>query len=242
MRRLLLTIAFVLAAAPVIAAPAPVNVSDAGATNSSGSNTLSWSFDAVSGGCANCAMLVTILSDQTVDDLIGCNYNSVAMTVLDKANVGWRWIYTLGLTSPSSGSNNIDCTASATHLLSGQAISYSGVGSFGAHASQGGFGTNVTGSITTSTANSWVFLAAGAPDVTTWAGITNATIRNFYVTNNSPALFDNNTAIAAGSYSMTVSTGQATDLAIVMVELVPSGGGGGTPAKRVLTLGVGAPE
>ncbi len=241
MRRLLLTLALLAAPTVVMAAPAPVNVTDAGATNSSATNTLSWSFDAVSGGCANCAALITILGDQTTDDLIGCNYNSVATTLIDKANVGWRWIYTLGVLAPASGAHNIDCTASATHLLSGVAISYSGVGSFGAHASQGGFGTNVSGTITTSQANSWVFLAASSPDVTTWAGITNATFRNVYSVNNSPALFDNNTAIAAGSYTMTVTTGQATDLGIVMVELVPSGGGGGTPAKRVLTLGVGVP-
>lgn len=244
MKRFLLTLAFVLSAAPALAAIAPVTTNDAGTYNAAATTSITWAFNAVGGGCANCAMLVQVLGDQTTDDLQGATYNGTAMTFLDKTNAGWRWTYTFGMLAPPSGSNDIVVTASSIHQLAGIAISYSGVGSFGAHAGGlGGNGLNVTGTLTTLAANSWVYLGGVAPDVTTWAGVTNATIRNYFVTTSGPALFDNNAAVAVQAYSMTVTTGQTTDLAIVMVELEDAGGGGGgATAKRTLTLGVGVPE
>lgn len=213
---------------------------NAGGENDGASTTVTWNFDAVGAGCTNCALLVQILGSNVVDDVTGATFNGTAMTLLNSAFVGWRYTYTYGLLNPASGNNAIVVTASGAHLLAGIAISYSGVSAFGATNSITG-ASSLTGSVTTTAANSRVFLGGISESATGWTGVTNATLRGTFATYVSPALFDNNADIASpGSYSMTVNSG-AVDIAMVMVELKVAGGGGGTPTSSggLLLRGVG---
>jgi hypothetical protein len=244
MRRLLLTLVFACWASPAWAAIAVVTTGNNGNDNGGTTTSVTSSFDAVGAGCANCALVVQLEGDTTTDDVTGCTYNGTAMTFQNKAYAGGagRWTYTYGLISPAGGgAHDIVCSASSTHYLFLTAISYSGVSGFGATATATVLSTDqITGTITTTTNNSWVYAGVSSSGAFPWAGVTNAVFRGNYAPFDSPAIFDNNIAIAAGGYSMTVDDGPASDQAMVLVELLSAaGGGGGGTSKGLTTLGVG---
>lgn len=230
-------------AVDVSAAIATNTVTSNGASNGGSTNTVSWSFNAVGEGCANCALLVQVEGSNVVDDVTGATYNGVAMTLIDKGTVGFRYTYVFGLQNPASGSNTVQVTASSTHLLIGVAISYSGVGGFGASSVTTG-ASPLTGNLTTTQANSWVYAGVLSEFVPGWSGVTNATFRVQSSVTAAVAIFDNNAAVVSpGSYSMTISNGGATSFVMIMVELFAAGGGGGgTSSGGLLLLGVGGDE
>lgn len=239
-KRVLLPLALVCVLVAVLQAAVAVNTSgNNGAGNASASNTVTWNFDAVGAGCTNCALLVQVLGSNAVDDVTSVTYAGTNAPIVARSGLGWRYNYSACLINPASGSNAIVVTSTSTHLLAGVAVSYSGVSACGATSNQVTTGTSITGSITTTTANSWVFAGAVSDGATTWSGTTNATLRGIYTGNTNPAVFDNNTAIAAGSYSMTISAGGSGDIGLVMVELIPAGGATPTPNNGMLLRGVG---
>ncbi len=243
MRAAWMLLIVLLLGSPTFAAVAVNVTGDNGADNGGTTTSVTWNFDPVGAGCTDCALLVQLEGDTATDDVTGCTFNGTAMTFQNKASAGGagRYTYTYGLLSPASGSHAIVCSASSSHYLFGVAISYSGVSSFGATSTTTVNGTDqVTGNITVTTANSWVYAGVSSSDTSFWTGITNATLRGQYAPFNSPAIFDSNTAVSAGSYSMTTDDGPSADQAMVQVELIAAAGGGGGSAPNGLMLrGVG---
>lgn len=227
------------------AAVATCNVANNGNSNGGTTSSVSGTFDAQNGcGASNYALLVLIEGDTGNDDVTGCTYNGTGMTLLGHAYAGGggRHLQLHGLLGPASGSNTVSCSASASHYLFYTAASYSGVMAFGTSTTTSvNANAQLTGTITVSTANSWVVAGCAGSDVSTWTGVTNAVVRTQYVPFSSPVIFDNNTAASVGSYSMTVNSGNAGDIGMIMVELkaTSGGGGGGGTYRGLLTTGVG---
>lgn len=157
------------------------------------------------------------------DIVTGVTYNGVAMTQLAKfgpADVNIE-MYIYGLLNPTSGTNNIVISASASCNLYAENVSYTGVQRSGlpdASKTQGATASPDTTTLTTIADNSWTVLFARASGASL-AASTGSTLR--HITDGDNGIFDSNGAITpAGSHSMTF-TGAAGNCYSIMISLAP---------------------
>lgn len=164
----------------------------------------------------------------TADTITGVTYNSVAMTLIDKKQMGAdRFFYLWYLVAPATGANNIVATSSNSQILRAASASYTGASQTGvpdASTTNNVEGTlSITTSVTTVADNSWLVMVArnsGAEDITAGAS---TTLRTLIDPDTSEAIFDSNAAkTPAGSHSL-VATKTATnrDWITVMASFAP---------------------
>jgi hypothetical protein len=199
-------------------------------------------------------LVVAVIGDvgAGAEDVTGCTYDGVAMTLADKISdtLIARFGYVFYLVNPASGANNVVASCTGSHFLAAGAASYTGVNQAGNPEvinktfSNADADASLTTSITPLTADSWVVLgglgfdgSGGAPS----AG-TGATRRTYESSFGLWAIYDSNGPQPASSYSMTWSYGQgagSADLGSIMLAIAPTGGGGGVtrdPAQGALSL------
>jgi hypothetical protein len=91
---------------------------DGGATTAT---SLTFAFNNVAGNI----LFVGFLGDASTDDITGVTYNSVALTPINKIQ-GRRWTYLYVLSNPATTTNNVVISCTASHYITGGALSYSG--------------------------------------------------------------------------------------------------------------------
>lgn len=195
-------------------------------------------------------LIVGVGSRTGGDQVTGCSYNGVAMTLVAKFNstAASTWLYIYKLATPATGGNNISVTHSGSADLRIAAVSYSGAGDIEASSTGTASSTSWTGSITTITDNAWVG-AFVMNDATDNAATSPAVMRTpAFPTGsdgNGPGFMDLNAAqTPPGSKSIggsLVGGGSATFGWIAFSIVPPGGGGGPTPTQQTLTMmGVGS--
>lgn len=168
----------------------------------------------------------------------GVTYGGVALT-----STGTR-VYEAGgddyfelwyLINPASGANNVVFSRSASGVVGGSSVSYSGAKQSGQpDAYYGAFqsaGTTHTGTVTTVADNCWAVMLCRARDTgvsTAGSGTTRRTNTNGHI-----QLFDGNSPkTPAGSYSLNAST-SSEPAVIIMASFAPSTGGSPTFIPRI---------
>ncbi len=213
-----------------------------GADNGGSTSSVSWSLNATAScGASDYMLFVALTGDTSTDDVSGCTFAAVSMTLVGKAQAtGGRWHYLFKLASPTSGSQTIACSAGSSHWLFGTAASFSGVGSTGATATDATSSVqpSLTEPLTTTQDNSIVIASGeGSTGVTT---PTDATIRGSYAPFGSPQIVASATVTPIGSQSITINAQSGNGaLVMILVELKEPGGGGGSGAPNRGLLGVG---
>jgi hypothetical protein len=163
------------------------------------------------------------------DDISGVTFDGVAATLLAKrvSNIGQRFHYVYGLLNPHVGQHTITVNSTNAHQFRTSAADYAGVSGFGATvvsahpAGSCAIDTSLTTILTTTAANSGVFLSANF-SVNGSVSATGATLRgdpaaSYYVWN-----FDSGAPIAASgaSHSITVNApGSGQSQSHIAVEL-----------------------
>lgn len=170
------------------------------------------------------ALLVHYISDASGDVVTGITYNGVAMTFVGRVQSPTsRWTGLFYLANPSSGSNNIVVSASASAYIEANAASYTGVAQTGnpeaSATNTGASATSVTGTVTTLTDAAWLVMGGHAAAGSHAAG-TGTTRRRLGTVG---AVFDSNGGLTpAGSHSLQ-QTHASTNASVYIVSLKPSG-------------------
>lgn len=188
---------------------------------------------------ASSALLVELAGDGPAcfngglgrDDITSVTYNGVAMTLLAKriSNVWQRFHYVYGMMNPPTGVHNVVVSWTNVHDLRMNAADYSGVTGFGATTvnannicSSGGTPANtLTTSLTTTAANSWIFLGSvcyangGAPNAGSGAVFRGSNAAGYM------SVFDSGVPIATpSSQSMVINHANSVQaLSHIAVEL-----------------------
>lgn len=176
------------------------------------------------------ALCVAVVADSAADRVTGVTYNSVSMTLVDKNQAtGGRWNYFYYLNAPSTGANTIRVTTDATCYRELSASSYAGVAQTGQPSvsakSTSSSASSITGTLTTTSDNSWTVMGINGKAGTITAG-SGTTRRGTTLVG---AIFDSNGAITpAGSTSLIANQGASDAIAQVIVALAPASGGGGS--------------
>jgi len=175
-------------------------------------------------------LLLAFVIDQAGDTVTGVTYNSVAMTQIRKRVRGsTEYIYVYGLLAPDTGTNNIVASRSndAFDIAIG-ASSYTGVKQTGLPDAQTddyeAGSTTITTPITTVADNCWTFFGVSDGGSSALAAGTGSTVITV-ISTDVGKIFDNqdNGAITpAGSYTMIVSSGSATDKGGILVSFAPA--------------------
>lgn len=226
----LLAAVILLWAQPASAAIALVNRADLGLNGGSGT---SFSASYTVGSGATRLLVVTIWSGDagSADNITGgsATYNGVAMT-LARVSSGTRWIGQYYLLNPASGSNTVAVTTTRSDYIGLLASDYTGVLQSSQPDATGASSASNDTTLTVGTANSWTVLSAVANGSvaasTNSTGVTAATFGN-------AGHFDSNGAVAAGSFTMSFTSGDTSKNAGVIVSYKPdTGGGGGAPGCK----------
>lgn len=158
------------------------------------------------------------------DNFTSVTYNGVALTQIAKVNNGlaiWGALYYL--VAPSTGTNNIVVTVSASAFLGAGGVSYTGAKQSGqpdASTTNTGSGTSLTTSVTTVADNSWAILQAQNANDTITAS-TGSTLRSDHSFGFGVVFDSNGAKTPAGSTSMTFNGSSGTQSA-VMASFAPS--------------------
>lgn len=175
----------------------------------------------------------------------GVTYNSVAMTLVAASghNAGTSQIATLWyLVAPATGSNTITITATGTTDIFGAAASYTGASQTGQPDSSNtnfdvGAGVSTLSQSTTVVAsNCWAVMVGFNDNGGSLTAGTGSTRRADGGSGN--AIFDSNTTVSTGAYSMAYSGGNG-HYAMSMASFTPVGGGATVlPFKALLGVGI----
>lgn len=134
-------------------------------------------------------------------------FNSVSMTVSTPFNIqSGFWVGGVYLASPATGTHNF-VSSGGNDLMRNSIGTYSGVSQSAPdqYVTNGSTGTSLTVTITTATANCWMFLSATGNNGTATAG-TNSTLRaGGNISSGISAVLDSNGTITTGGFSMTVN-------------------------------------
>jgi hypothetical protein len=194
---------------------------DGGATTAT---SLTFAFNNVGGNI----LFVGFLGDASTDDITGVTYNSVALTPINKIQ-GRRWTYLYILPNPAAGSNNVVISCTASHYITGGALSYSGTNLTGQpDASTTNISSVAVATLTTALTNvadnCWDMLIENGYDggITPSAGA-GTTYRVSDGAFQEWGLFDSNSAkTPAGSVSLTTNyNGPSNKIAHVMASFAP---------------------
>lgn len=170
-----------------------------------GSSPLTWSHPCTG---SNRALFVPITGEVTA--ITGVTYNGVALTKLITTdfNGSLGYLEVWGLLNPASGANNVSVAWTGSKYLGASAASYNGVAQFGLPDASnytdiaGVSSSDITTSVTTTAAITWIFSATYANIVDPTAG-TNQTARGTTATRGTLLGDTNANQTPAGSYSMT---------------------------------------
>lgn len=172
----------------------------------------------------------------TVGTVSSITYNGVAMTLaVSNTALANRDFFLYYLVAPSSGSNNVVITPSASSLIRSCAVAYSGASSTGQPDVTGsntqGSNTVVSTAVTTVADNCFV-VAYGDASVEL---VSRGSSGNTRQSSGSRIMFDSGTKTPAGSFTSTLSADDFDSVGIVVMSIKPStGGGGGTPTTGFL--------
>jgi hypothetical protein len=192
-----------------------------GGNNGGSTNSLTYNFSI--GGVSNRLLVVGVVGDLVGgnDDITSVTYAGNAMTLLAKKVSGCaaqdRMAYFYYQLNPTTGSNNVVISSTASHYLISGAGEWDGVLQSGQPDAQitncaAGAASSLTTSVTTITDNSWpiLFAAGGFQDVPS-AG-TGDVMRASDVALAEWGLFDSNGQVhPAGAYSMTTTTSPSSN-------------------------------
>lgn len=169
------------------------------------------------------------------DVITGVTYNGVALTKIGSSykGSGDRWIAIWELANPASGSNTI-VISSASDVILGLAVSYTGADVYDASATASTAGDfSLTVSATPTADNCWVSAFFGKNTGDTPSGGTGTTKR---ISNDGYGVgfFDNNAAISpAASTSLIQTTPIVASVNAIIASITPKVAAGGQPtAKR----------
>lgn len=162
-------------------------------------------------------------------------WNGTNMTQITTVNASFFKLYAYYIPTPSTGTNNLVGTASASTEIYMGAIFYSGASPTGqpdASATANGTGTTLTQTVTTVADNCWTACCTLA-DAGGLAASTGSTTRGS-ILNTAWGIFDSNAAkTPAGSTSMTQSMNSGNRAGII-VSFKPPASGGGTTYNALL--------
>jgi hypothetical protein len=164
-------------------------------------------------------------------DDVSVTYNGVSMS-LGVKNVNGsvnRLVYLFYLLNPDSGSHNVAVSAGSSHLLTGAAVHYTGVGSLDTTGTNQTSGSSITTTITTGEDNCWTVLVGGksydgqAPTAGSGTVLRGAADATFLTM----GICDSNAAITpAGSTSLVFNHPNAGVLGTAMASFAPPSAGG----------------
>lgn len=176
--------------------------------------------------------------DATGNKITGVTYNGVALTEIGRIleengdQTSDRWVYLWALGNPASGANNVVVSASASIVIAGQSVSYTGASSTGIpDASQTNHvvAPNTTFGVTLTpvASNCWGVKVSKNTFGTPSAGAsTTARVTN----SNGMGMFDSNGTIS-GATTLTTTTVSNAGFGGVMASFKPPGAGGGSVRK-----------
>jgi len=176
---------------------------------------------------SNRVLIVGVVGNQNPDDFItGATYNGVAMTLLETINPGNgsdRYGYLFYLSNPALGTNDIVVSASASSLISIQAVSYTGclqdVADAHNQSSSATSATTYNSSLTTVADNCWVVSMVACTGV----GAYSAGADTAYRGANYNAILDSNDLVTpAGSRTLNYVKANAGSWRALMVSLAPA--------------------
>ena len=162
----------------------------------------------------------------TTDVLTGATYAGTAMTLAAKVQVpSDRYMYVWYLTAPATGANNVVVSASSSVVIAGASQSYTGAAQTAPDVTATPTGaassSALTGSITTVTANDWVFAAFRTNNGTESFG-SGVTLRS-NDSNNGILIGDNNGPVATpGAVAMTATATGTSTKALILVAFAPA--------------------
>jgi hypothetical protein len=116
----------------VAAASIPAYFDNATDGGNNGASTTSLTYPYTVGTNSNRLMLVSLVGDNTVDDISSVTYAGVPMTLITKVHTpGDRWHYLYYLMAPAAGTNNVVVRAASPHYLISEATSWYNVSQSG---------------------------------------------------------------------------------------------------------------
>lgn len=200
----------------------------ADSTSQSSTSGTSLTFSHTCSG-SNRILFVGVLGEVGSDVITGVTYNSVSMTLVDKAlTPSDRYLYLFYLIAPATGANNIVVSASSSTYMQGTGVSYTGAkqtspidSSNTGTLTESGVGTSTfTVSTTVVADNCWLVGAVNALGATMSMG-TGTTDRQ--IDYGTPGgIIDSNGTVSTGSQSLQVTTTPKRNMAMVLCSLAPS--------------------
>lgn len=190
--------------------------------NSSIPSPLTWSHTVASG--SNMYLVVFVEHDAS-DAVTGVTYNSVSMTQLLKYSDSFgKFYYAYGLSSPSTGANNISVSWSGgNNFVSANGLSYSGVSSTGQPDATGTAnatsGTSLSANITVVASNCWI--AAYSRFSSGITGFTGYSTRKTDGLGGQMAAGDSNAVVSTGSQNVTATGTNSGVIAVIALSLLP---------------------
>ncbi len=181
------------------------------ATNSGFTSGTTHTFAHTNGSGANRILFVCAVQNDQTKQVTGITYAGAAMTFVASTTdsaVGGRLIYLFQKVAPATGANNVVITANGSTAIGGIASSYTGVDQsspIDVSTTQKVSASPVTTSVTTTVNNDWAILCSAMNATVQFAASTNSTARANNTTFLDNDIFDNNTAISTGAYSMTIT-------------------------------------
>lgn len=195
-------------------------------------------------GATASLLLITINIGQAGETISSVTWNGAAMSLISTFSCTNEGVSpTYGIVSPATGAHTLVVTYNATLTTSGIyyfITSYSGTKTSGlptnfSNGTGGPAVSSFTTSLTTTVANSWIYLA-GQNDVGPFTAGTGLTQRNTGA-GQAGITGDSNGPLAIGSNSMSASWGAGGNFANTMIEIdPPSGAGGSVPGFGFLTF------
>ncbi len=174
-------------------------------------------------------------------------YAGVTMSELGTRAGDFGDIRLVGCHDATTGSNAMISNTSGSMQHFTTAAAYSGVASGSAAAafpdtaaSGTTTSTTVTGTMTTSVANSWVFLHGRTPSRAMTAGANTYARATNTTSGDAVKLFDSNADRASGSNSLIYTWSPSQTTYWVMNSMAPAGGGGGAITPTLTMLGIGS--
>lgn len=176
------------------------------------------------GAGANPILFVGVFGDvATTGKISGVTYNGVAMTLIGSVRApSDRWVYLFYLVNPTTGTNNVVVSASASIAIQGMSSSFTGVNQTGQPDASttnttGASVSHLIGTLTTVAANCWT-VAIYKSMATVVAAGTGTARQN----QNSTLIFDSNGPIGTpGSSTLQGNSNSNSNQAIVMASFAP---------------------
>ena len=187
----------------------------------------------------NPILFVTCVGALTTDLITGVTFNGVSMTLVDKQlNTADRYHYLFMLKAPSVGTFNVVLSASSPSSIYPMAMSYTGAlqtGTFDAKAKSTASTITLTLPITVVAANSWVFAGLRTANNSASPGTGSSSLGAGGEDLNG---VDSGGPVAAGAYSMAITSGATTGLGLIAASFQPAAGGTSTRGGTGSMMGI----